>query len=66
MALNNTWQPQREPLQQLIQYLNDSLGGRDRNVQKNAELVPSRFSNAPDVQVLTIAALDAQASQTSA
>lgn len=43
MAFNVTWQPQREPLQQLIQYLCDSLGGKDRNVQKNAELVyPAR------------------------
>ena len=33
------WQPEREQLQQLAQYLNDSLSGRDQNVRKKAELV---------------------------
>lgn len=35
----STWQPEKEPLQQLITYLNDSLTGRDGNIQRTAELV---------------------------
>lgn len=36
------WQPEDEPLRQLVQCLKDSLAGQNPSVQKNAEIV-SRF-----------------------
>jgi len=35
----SSWLPEQEPLRQLISFLNDSLSGRDFNVQRKAELV---------------------------
>ncbi|KAF2430942.1 ARM repeat-containing protein [Tothia fuscella] len=42
-----TWQPQDEPLRQLVQCLRDSLSG-DPSAQKNAELMLKRASESPD------------------
>jgi transportin-1 len=33
------WQPDDEPLRQLVQCLKDSLTGQNPSVQKNAEIV---------------------------
>lgn len=33
------WQPDEEPLRQLVQCLKDSLTGQNPSVQKNAEIV---------------------------
>jgi hypothetical protein len=33
------WQPEEQPLQQLTQFLKDSLSGQDKTAQKNAEIV---------------------------
>lgn len=38
------WQPQDEPLRQLVEYLKDSLNGYDQEVRKHAEQVSLIFS----------------------
>ncbi|PGH26527.1 hypothetical protein AJ80_01841 [Polytolypa hystricis UAMH7299] len=42
------WQPQEEPLRQLSGFLNDSLNGRDRAVQKHAEQMLVQATSSPD------------------
>lgn len=43
MASTMSWQPDTEPLKQLVSYLKDSLSSHDKNAQKYAELVCLRF-----------------------
>ncbi|KAI9726342.1 MAG: hypothetical protein M1828_001616 [Chrysothrix sp. TS-e1954] len=49
MANLGTWTPQREQLQQLAQYLSDSLSGRDPNTRKNAEVMLKQAKASPDI-----------------
>lgn len=42
MAATVTWRPEQEPLQQLVQYLNDSLTGCNENIRKKAEIIKSQ------------------------
>lgn len=37
------WQPEQEPLAQLSKCLKDSLSGREKEVQKQAEIVRIKF-----------------------
>lgn len=39
MATPIGWQPDTDPLKQLVGYLKDTLSGRDQNAQKYATMV---------------------------
>jgi hypothetical protein len=39
LLITMAWQPEEAPLQQLTQFLNDSLNAKDKTSQKNAEIV---------------------------
>jgi len=41
------WQPETEPLRQLVGYLKDALSGHDQNAQKYATLVRTRRKESP-------------------
>lgn len=43
------WQPQPQQLNQLAQFLRDSLSGHDINAQKNAELMLKRAKTSADI-----------------
>lgn len=43
------WQPQQEPLGQLVQCLRDSLSGHDVNAQRNAEAMLKQAKSSPDI-----------------
>ncbi|KAH8708451.1 armadillo-type protein [Phaeosphaeriaceae sp. PMI808] len=43
------WQPEEEPLRQLVQCLKDSLAGQDPNAQKNAEIMLKTARTSPDI-----------------
>lgn len=44
-----TWQPEIEPLKQLVGYLRDALSGHDQNAQNYATLVRMRRNKSPTV-----------------
>ncbi|ESZ97619.1 putative Importin subunit beta-2 [Sclerotinia borealis F-4128] len=43
------WQPEQEALKQLSGCLKDSLGGHDKNAQKQAEIMLSQAKSSPDI-----------------
>ncbi|KAF2033997.1 ARM repeat-containing protein [Setomelanomma holmii] len=43
------WQPEEEPLRQLVQCLKDSLTGQNPSVQKNAEIMLKTARTSPDI-----------------
>ncbi|KAI9865537.1 MAG: hypothetical protein M1824_002277 [Vezdaea acicularis] len=44
-----SWQPQEEPLKELVGYLKDSLSGHDVNAQKRATLMLEQAKLSPDI-----------------
>lgn len=49
MSATSNWRPEEAPLRQLLGFLNDSLSGRDLNVQRKAEMVSKSNVNMKSI-----------------